>query len=307
MLKQKQQIHRLSQEIRLEKFFYAEAEAGMYDGTVELVVPQYRLMHETMIDLLKYHFRIYPRRRPWRVGPEEIHGTILDIGSGSGAESIRVMKEFPNIRIVAVDLCSPMHDRFRENYKAAFSSNIALDERCTLVEGDILNDSGSPENLLSHLPPEERDEGYIAVITAFTLHHLSTDEKPEAFRRIYDMLEPGGVMINGDLLDYCSPELKKYARDFDNHWIESQFEHPDPRFTEAQSIPEEKRRELSTLWLTHYEKDNLLDPVEGTEWIDPSLVEEPSLGQAKMLRDIGFRQVGCPFRYWQVGILWAKK
>jgi hypothetical protein len=40
---------------RRRKFFYAEQEAGMYNETIQLVVPQYDLMHQSMLDLLKYH------------------------------------------------------------------------------------------------------------------------------------------------------------------------------------------------------------------------------------------------------------
>ena len=42
---------------RRQVLFYAEAEAGMYDSTIELVVPQYRVLHECLLELLGVAFR----------------------------------------------------------------------------------------------------------------------------------------------------------------------------------------------------------------------------------------------------------
>jgi len=262
-------------------------------------------MHETIIELLKCHFRVTQH-----VEPDQANGSILDAGSGTGAESIRVMKEFPNLAVVAIDLCKPMHREFHKNLKAVFGPSFSINssQRWVLIEGDILGREGSQDSLRDFLPVNEQGTGYKAVITTFTIHHLKAAEKRQAYRQFYDVLEQGGVMINGDLFTYQSPDLRAFANDFDVRWIMRQFENPEPQFKEAASIRKAKRRELSKLWLRHYKRDNILDAIEGGKEGGNSSSAEPNLrGQAGMLRDIGFRQVGNPFRFWQVGILWARK
>lgn len=281
---------RLSDEERMRTFFYAEYEAGTYDGTIELVVPSYRLMQESMVDLLKYHFDTARA-----VDPKSIRGTILDIGSGTGEESIRIMKEFPNIKIVALDLCKPMHDEFQKRIE----NDVELDtsstvDRVKFLVTDLLDSEPNWESrLLKHLPKEEQKTGgYKAVISAFTIHHLTDEQKKLAYVRMFDVLEPGGVMINGDLFDYASGSLASYAQNYDLDWIGKQFNQPSIEFEVGKKMPKEKRKILADAWLAHYRDDNKLS----------SIAE-----QIEMLRQARFVEIGNPFRFWQVGILWGRK
>jgi SAM-dependent methyltransferase len=275
------------------RFFYAdELNSGMYDDTIELVVPQYKLMHSMMLELLRYNFRIQDG-----ADAHAMQGTILDIGSGTGEESISILREFPNVHIVALDLCNSMHEVFRNKYEAVFPGT-KLSERVTFMTGDILSDNCRVDCLKSLLSEDERNRGYIAVISAFTIHHLTHACKAMVYQRAYEVLADGGIFLNGDLFKYQSEDLSAFSDHFDNSWIAKQFKTPDSCFAQAINIASRKRGKLSTLWLDHYRNANLLEPIEnGTA----------GKGQVDMLRDAGFHEVGCPFRYWQVGILWAKK
>jgi hypothetical protein len=81
-------------------------------------------------------------------------------------------------------------------------------------------------------------------------------------------------------------------------WIKDHFEQRSKELTTATTPPgkppntEAECKRLGALWLKHYEEDNILDSVEIQE---------------QMLRFCGFRNTGVPFRYWQVGVLWARK
>jgi ubiquinone/menaquinone biosynthesis C-methylase UbiE len=270
---------------RRRKFFYAEQETGMYDETIQLVVPHYDLMHQSILDLLRYHFGI-----PQGVKPERVHGVILDIGAGTGAESISILREFPNIKIVALDLCSPMIDRFKANYKKAFGDNSSIDERCKFIQGDILDETILPR--LSELCLDSGSHGYTAIISAFTLHHLSTEQKKRAYQITYQLLQEGGILLNGDLFKYKSVRLSQYVHDYDLKWIAQQFSNPNEKFTGAKEISKYDRDNLSAAWQNHYLVDNHLDSIED---------------QLGMLKAIGFREYGNPFSFWQVGILYGLK
>ena len=74
-----------------EKFFYAEYDAGMYDETIELAVPEYQLIHKSLIDFLDYYFCTIRGKTC-----DEVFGTVIDIGAGTGTESISILKKFPN-------------------------------------------------------------------------------------------------------------------------------------------------------------------------------------------------------------------
>jgi len=283
---------RLLNSQKQQVFFYAEKEAEMYDDTIDLVVPQYRLLHDTLLHLLEVHFA------GKGLGTSDVSATILDVGSGTGAETIGILRRFPKVRVVAMDFCAPMHREFEANCVNELGAS-ALD-RVETVADDILGDGGRPESLRSHLPEEMRNGGYDAVVSTFTIHHLNWAQKEEAYRRLYDVLADGGVFINGDLFSYASPTLAEHAQQFDERWIAEQFDAPSSEFKAGGSIPSEKRQELKKLWLEHYRCYNKLDPLDCDPhaWID---------GQARLLRQIGFREAGCPMRFWQVGVLWAKR
>jgi ubiquinone/menaquinone biosynthesis C-methylase UbiE len=269
---------------RRRKFFYAEQQAGMYDETIQLVVPQYDLMQQSMVDLLRYHFGI-----PQGICPESVNGVILDIGAGTGAESIRVLKEFPNIKIVALDLCSPMFEQFRLNYKEAFG-DVDVEQRCTFVQGDILDKEIIPELIEPYL--NNHNSGYLAVISAFALHHLNTGQKEQAYQITFQLLQEGGIFLNGDLFKYKSARLSYYVHDFDLKWITRKFIDPGEDFSRAKNLTRFDRENLSAAWQSHYINDNCLDSIED---------------QLDMIKNTGFREYGNPFSFWQVGILYGLK
>lgn len=278
----------LTPEQRRRKFFYAEQAAELYNDTIECVVPQYQLMHETMIQLLKYHYRVDSDDERERLA--QIKGTVLDIGSGTGAESIRVLQEFPNINVVALDLCEPMHKEFQRNFQRAFP-NTTMEERCQLVKGDILEKQGTSDFLLKLLPDEEKVDGYIAAISSFTLHHYNLEEKTEGYRRIFEILKKGGVMINGDLFSHESPRLTTNSNNYDMRWIRSKFQNPSSVNPHC-FIPPKNCQSLSDAWIKHYEMDNQLDSMKK---------------QMEILTQLNYSEVGNPFRFWQVGIIFAQK
>src|ERR1700759_1657513 len=109
---------------------------------------------------------------------------------------------------------------------------------------------------------------------------------------MYDFLEPGGILINMDLFNYGSEEVKKQAHLFDIEYIKREFDHPSPAFKESRKLPVRVRKALKEKWVKHMEENNILDTMES---------------QMEMLREIGFRDVECVLRYWQQGVLYAQK
>ena len=81
--------------LQRKAFFFAEAAAGMYDLTIGMVVPYYAIMHDFILTLL----------RTKRLSAGDV---ILDVGSGTGTDSLSILTTFPKVHVVSMDLCEPI-------------------------------------------------------------------------------------------------------------------------------------------------------------------------------------------------------
>jgi tRNA (cmo5U34)-methyltransferase len=260
------------------KFFYAMQEAGMYDATIEFVVPCYRQMHDVM--------RKFAEDQSRKMKSE----LTLDLGFGTGIDSISLLQSIPELKIVGVDLCEPMVEIFR---RKATQSGVDAD-RYSLFAGDIL-ENGVLSEAKEIAGRSFGTEKFGLVISAFTIHHFDTHQKIELIRRIHEFLEPGGVFILGDLFN-CEPDSQSMTDailDWEIDWIENCFS------SEADSLMKvgnhDKARTMNELkknWVHHYMYYNQLDSVSA---------------HIKMLLDAGFAEAANPFRHYQVGVVWAKK
>lgn len=266
-------------EIR-KKFFYAMSDAGLYDATIEWVAPHYKLMHQMMHQLVAESIR--------RLNDQPI--TVLDIGSGTGEDAITMLKAFPNINLVGLDLCSPMNTVFIENAKKYGISK----ERFSLIQGDIL-EPGTSKLIQEKTQNLFGKKEFNIITSAFTFHHFTTAQKADVFRLVQDLLIPGGIFLLGDLFNFGeeSPWLTQTIFNWEVEWIANNFEQGANTAEIAGDTQRgAKLRTLKDQWVRHYIYDNKLDGVTT---------------QLHLLRDAGFHQAGNPFRYWQVGLIVATK
>lgn len=272
------------------RFFYAEAEAGLYDQTIELVVPHYKIIHDLLIDIVARQIE----SRSSEVGANSF--LVLDVGAGTGAESIGILKSIHNSHVVALDFCEPMLTRLRENLNQCSSPNSDLSSRCTTVNADILSTRLTTNSLLSEVPTAAKPEGFDVVISAFTIHHFSHSEKIVAYRKIHEILKPGGILINADLFSFGSEHNATMALRYDLDFIESSF---DKSLALAKSYAEKsKLKQLKHQWLVHYTRDNATEPIESSPG---------RKGQIEVLSELGFCEVACICRFWQTGVVTALK
>ncbi len=284
---------------RRRAFFYAEADADLYDAAADLSTPLYSLMHHALIELVRQHRDSQPQRT------QKAPFFVLDIGSGTGAESIAVLGQFPKSHVVALDLCEPMHALFRRKAEEVIGSE-AAGTRCRYITGDVAGAAGNTSSLLHPLKEWGQTDPFDIVISALALHHLTTTEKRKVYGRIASVLKPGGLFVNGDLFTFQSPTMARMANQFGLNWIRKQFSTPDQQFKHMRDSLGKRASPMMQAWLDHYVNANLPDPIESS--VDSGADTARGLkGQARMLVEAGFSQVACPFRYWEVGILWAKR
>lgn len=126
--------------------------------------------------------------------------TVIDLGCGTGAFAIPAAGKCR--KVYAVDISQAMLDRCAEKATAAGLSNIV-----TCRAG--------------FLTYEHREEPVDAIVSDVALHHLPDFWKAVAFKRMYDMLKPGGKLYLFDVI--FSFPVESYREKFDN-WVNSMRE-----------------------------------------------------------------------------------
>jgi len=258
-------------------------EAKNYDATVALVDPFYEEMHSLLLRLAHAS----------SLGADEAHDQpmlALDIGSGTGKDGIALLKKIPQLNLVGIDSSAAMHSIFEARAK---DSDVPQ-KRFHLVKADIRHPSMAAD--IPRIASEAFGEANFDIImSALTLHHFTHAEKLEAFRLIFSLLRPGGVFLLGDLFNYDeeSTWLTRTISDWETTWIGNNFN------ASAKSAKESGQPELAAnlvklkdKWLRHYSEENKLESVTT---------------QCTLLKEAGFLEIGNPFRYWQVGLIFAKK
>jgi SAM-dependent methyltransferase len=104
---------------------------------------------------------------------------ILELGSGTGSLARFLLEWFPGARLTALDVSPVMLAECRRAL-APFG------DRAQVVEADLAT--------------ADLGLGYDAVVSRLAIHHLRDLQKQKLFRRTFDALAPGGVLVNGDMV-----------------------------------------------------------------------------------------------------------
>lgn len=113
----------------------------------------------------------------WVAGQINQHGChrVLDLGIGTGNLATRVQAQ----EIVGVDNSGKMLVIAREKLGGRTYELIQID-------------------LLQYF--ESASRPFDGIMSTYALHHLEPDEKESLFRACHTLLEPGGIMVFGDLM-----------------------------------------------------------------------------------------------------------
>ena len=103
---------------------------------------------------------------------------ILDLGAGTGETARRVLEKHPGARVVLVDASAGMLEAAR----------LALPE-------DRIE-----EIIVQHLEDPIPDGPFDLVVSALAVHHLDSADKRLLFRRIGEVLRPGGRFVLADVI-----------------------------------------------------------------------------------------------------------
>src|SRR5436190_17964814 len=140
--------------------------AVVYDQAAELIHPYYLELQEAILAELAF--------------PPQAEVLVVDMGGGSGRPMERVLEKWPQSQGIVLDQSEPFL-ALAERRLARFG------RRASCVEARLQDDWSQ---LLPKAPT--------AIVSMSAIHHLDPAEKQNFYRQCFDVLAPGGKLLNGD-------------------------------------------------------------------------------------------------------------
>ena len=194
---------------------------------------------------------------------------FLDLGCGDGILGATILGEYPTSRGMLVDFSVPMLEQARQQLKEYASQ---------LVFANL--DYGNPAWVTRVEAPDPFD----AIVSGYSIHHQPDARKRQIYTEIFSLLKPGGWFIN---IEHVSSEAQLNIDLFEYHYVSARYaiEQRDggPR-TFEQLADEYKNRPDKAA--------NILAPTEL---------------QCDWLREIGYEEVDCYFRIYELAVFAGRK
>ena len=187
---------------------------------------------------------------------------VLDLGAGDALLLNAVLQAFPEASGVALDFSPPMLEQARVRLQP-FGS------RAVVIEGDF----ATPAWLQVVAGP------FDAVISGFAIHHLAHERKRALYAEVFGLLAAGGTFVNCEHVASPSPRVERL---FDEAMSEHLCAWRRER-GEAVSVAQ-----VFQEYVTRPDRAaNILAPVEV---------------QCRWLREIGFRDVDCYWKFFELAV-----
>lgn len=128
---------------------------------------------------------------------------ILDVGCGAGNYSLKMLSKIANLNCTLVDLSRPMLDKALERVSSKTNNTV------TTLQGDIKD-------------IELKADNFDIILAGAVLHHLREDEDWETtFRKLYDLLKPGGCLMISDLIIQETDSVSEYIWERYGEYLEN--------------------------------------------------------------------------------------
>jgi ubiquinone/menaquinone biosynthesis C-methylase UbiE len=192
---------------------------------------------------------------------------VLDLGTGNGILLATLLEVFPTATGVAIDFSPLMLEQARKGL-AKFG------QRATLVEGELQTPAW-----MDSLPGR-----FDCIVSGFAIHHLTDDRKRALYREIHALLNDGGVFINCEHVASATPRLEEM-------FIQAMAEH----------LYQRRKEKGEEVTLEQVYRDYAERPDRAANIL--VLVED----QCHWLREIGFREVDCFWKCFELAVFGGVK
>ncbi|MEO3816944.1 methyltransferase domain-containing protein [Plantactinospora sp. B24E8] len=155
-----------------------DAAAGTYDESRRRLLPCFDDFYGTAVEVAAP-----PLRRALASGRVP---TVLDLGAGTGLLTLLLAGAVPGIRSTLLDAAPAM---------------------LAVAEGHLVRRGMAYTTVVADLAGPLPGGPYDAVVSALAIHHLDDVTKRDLYRRIRQVLVPGGVFVNADQVAGPTPDL----------------------------------------------------------------------------------------------------
>jgi tRNA (cmo5U34)-methyltransferase len=193
---------------------------------------------------------------------------VLDLGCGGGIVGRTLLAALPQAEACFADFSEPM--------LAAARAKLGGEARATLVRADF----GAPawrEAVAAYAP-------FDIVVSGFAIHHQPDNRKRALYAEIYSLLAEGGLFLN---LEHVSSATRRVEALGDSLFVDYLLAH------HRQSTPNVTRESVAQTFYTRPDKaENILAPLDV---------------QCAWLREIGYADVDCYFRIFELALFGGRK
>lgn len=194
---------------------------------------------------------------------------FLDLGCGDGILAATILEKYPRAKGTLVDFSTSM-------LQAALS-NLQAYSRSLHVSSADYTDPGWFDIISAHGP-------FDVVVSGFSIHHQPDSIKRQVYIDIFDLLIPGGVFVN---IEHVSSATARLEAIYDDYFIDTLWA---GQLTDGEG---QTRDQVAAAYHNREDKEaNLLAPVES---------------QCEWLREIGFEDVDCFFRVFELAVFGGRR
>ena len=143
-----------------------------YDAAAHIIHPYYLAIQDAILDLL--HPILDSR------SPNGSPSIVVDLGGGSGRLVERILDRFPKTSAIIIDQSEPflaLAERRLQRFEPRAACVLAR------LQDDWTSDLPGPVT---------------AFVSMSAIHHLEPGEKQALYQPCFDLLAPGGALLNGD-------------------------------------------------------------------------------------------------------------
>ena len=230
------------------------ARVAEYDADMEVMHPNRSRMLRVMLEVLAL--------------PMDQAVTIVDVGAGTGYLTAGVVSAYPKGHVIAVDGAAAMLETARAR----------LGERSKRVSFRVGTFAEIARQVADRAPAD-------AVLSAYSLHHLSAPDKLDTLQQCLEVLKPRGWFLNGDLVVAESAEVERCIQEIRVRGVVSRARQGDDRFADMETT----RR--------------FLDELEASEGDQPLTLRE----DLRLLHEAGYDSVSVFWKEYREVVCGGRK
>lgn len=193
--------------------------------------------------------------------------SFIDLGCGSGVVARALLARYPQARALLVD--------FSEAMLAEANAQLGAHPNVLIVSGDLA--SSEWLNAVRGSAPD-------LVVSGYAIHHLAHSRKRELYAEIFDLLPANGMFINIEHVASRSPQLEAASDELMIDTIHA--------FQRSKGSNRAREQVASEFVHRPDKTANILAPVET---------------QCEWLRAIGFAEVDCYFKVFELAVFGGRK